>query len=160
MGHKATIGNRMTSAPRVAVTARESASQTARRGAEMSFPVTVTRINAGLPGSTVAERRDGHMRQGPTTSGTRNQVRAWRVVKAAGSGTFIRAEYRVKGGLITVRKINSDQFKGWMGFLTTGGMTVPVAAVTRDQCIEPHRIQDETRRIALRNAAQIGHGEL
>ena len=158
MGFHATINGRP--APRVRVTARVTGSEQQRKAAELAGPVTVTKFTPGtVPAPSVAERRAGALSYGVTTSGTRNQPRDWRVVRSP-EGAFIRAEYRVKGGLVTVRKVSTQGFNGWMGFLTTGGKIQPVAVITRDTAIEPHRIQDECRRIALRNAAQIGHGEL
>jgi hypothetical protein len=159
MGKHATVGTSQRSAPAVKASVRETPAMTARRGIDLAGPVIVTRFTPVLDSATVQEARYGALKTGITTIGTNNIPREWRVVRNV-NGTFIRAEYRVKGGLVTVRKVNAQGFKGWMGFLTTGGRTVPVAAVTASRCIEPHRIQDETRRIALRNAAQIGHGEL
>ncbi len=157
MGFHATINGRP--APRVTASVRETPGQTARRAVTLAGPVTVTRIDVSLPAATVAEKRDGALRQGTTTAGTRN-----------GSTGWVKVPHTTNHYMITVRKPDARHdavitvmpqiVKGqtvWVARMRIGqGDVKPIGYLTRDRAFEPHKISEEIRAAALGQVKRHG----
>jgi hypothetical protein len=161
MGFHAVIGDtdKHKMAPRVKATARVTGADQQRKFHQLAGPVTVTKVNVTMPDATVAEKRDGALRQGTTTAGTRNGQTGW-----------VKVAHTKNNYMITVRKpgarhdavitVQPQVVKGqtvWVARMRVGqGEVKPIGFLTKDKAFEPHRISEEIRAAALMQVKRHG----
>ena len=161
MGFHAVIGDvdKHKMAPRVNATARVTGTDQVRKFHALAGPVTVTRVNVTMPEATVQEKRDGALRQGTTTAGTRNGQTGW-----------VKVPHTTNNYMITVRKpgaqhdavvtVQPQVVKGqtvWVARMRIGqGEVKPIGYLTRDRAFEPHKISEEIRAAALGQVKRAG----
>ncbi len=157
MGFHATINGRP--APRVSVTARVTGSDQQRKFHQLAGPVTVTRVGVTMPDATVAEKRDGALRQGTTTAGSRNGVTGW--VKVPHTANHYMITVRKPGArhdaVITVQPQTVKGQTVWVARMRIGqGEVKPIGYLTRDRAFQPHKISEEIRDAAIGQVKRAG----
>jgi hypothetical protein len=164
MGFHATINGRP--APRVNASKRVTPGDQQRKADMLAGPVTVTKVKpAAKPRSNaakaavIATRRDGHLRQGVTTSGSRNGQTAWAKVAHTTDNYMItvRKPGAAHDAVIVVKPQTVKGTRVWVALMRIGqGPVKPIGYLTRDRAFDPTKISQEIRDAALMQVKRHG----